>query len=210
MWNHYQKVALVQNAIIANDLDAARMAARSLADHQDAEGLPAVALPYVDSMRAAASVVADASDLTVAATATAKMGAVCGSCHVAAQNGPTFPVINPIPARADSTLADRMTMHVRAVNQMWNGLTGPSSASWDNGAAALARPAGWQAMVHRTNRNRAFADSMAQHVQALGSRAPLAAPMNRADVYGDMLATCAACHEAYRVRLPTQGGLSTN
>lgn len=207
MWNHYQHVSAVRNAVVRVDLPAAQAAARWVASHQDSTGLPAAALPYTDSIALAARLVRDAPDLYTAAAATARMGAACGSCHLAAGQGPHFvATASPLPA-ADTSLTERMALNWWAVNRMWDGLTGPSDASWSRGAIALVDVPHYQGLIQRSRGIRPVADYYAGRIRALAVRAPLTPPEERAEVYGEILSSCSGCHRAYRVRVhPEPGG----
>jgi cytochrome c5 len=82
---------------------------------------------------------------------------------------------------------------------MWEGLIAPSDAAWRAGAAALVNAplrfgAGDQA---------AQADELAAKVHQIAESARNAASdRERADVYGELLQSCALCHEFLGMRSP--------
>ncbi len=202
MWNHYQHVATVQDAVLGTNLDAARSAGRWVAEHADSAGMPAAALPYVDSMRIAGYLIANATDLDVAANATARMAYTCGACHEATGMGPVAAAIGAPPPSGDTLVGMRMDYQQWAADRLWDGIAIPSDRSWAAGAVAMSDVPRYMTHIHRAGPRTAFADSMAQRIHALGERAPLAPRSDRVTIYGEMLSTCAACHQAYRVQLP--------
>ena len=202
MWAHYQRVGAIQSAVVAGDLHIARSAAYWVARNRPTDNLPANAGPYGESMRAAARVVADAPSLDEAAMATARMGGTCGECHTALQRGPHFTAAPNAPPPSDTSLPDQMTLHLWVLSRMWDGLTGPSDASWQHGAMALNATPHYQARVARNGRDRTVADSLARRVYVLGQQAVMAGRGDRVVIYGQLLGTCADCPQHYRVRLP--------
>lgn len=201
MWTHYQRVGQIQQAIIAGQLHVAQSHAHWVARNVPAENLPASAAPYIESMRAAARAVADAPDLGDAAIATARMGSVCGTCHTATGVGPRFTVSGSAPSPSDS-IARQMTLHLWAVARMWDGLTGPSDASWTHGALGLNSTPHYQQHVARSGVSGAAADTLARRLHTLGQQAAMAGPADRVVIYGEFLGTCSSCHTQYQVRLP--------
>jgi cytochrome c553 len=202
MWAHYQRVGAVQSAVVAGDLHIAQAAAYWVARNRLTENLPEHAGPYVESMRTAARAVANAPSLDEAAIATARMGAACGACHTALQRGPHFAAGPNAPPPSDTSVADQMTLHLWVLARMWDGLTGPSDGSWTHGALALNATPRYQSHITRAVRERAIGDSLARRLYVLGQQAVMAGPGDRVVIYGELLGTCARCHQHYRVRLP--------
>lgn len=197
MWTHYQRVGAIQQAIIAGDLHIAHNNALWVARNRPAD-LPAAAASHADRMEAAAQAVANAPSLDEAATATARMGAVCGACHSALSRGPQYAHPNEAPLASD-TVHTQMTLHLWSLTRMWDGLTGPSDESWTHGALGLNTTPHYQEHIVEGG---APAERMAQQLHALGQRAAMAPAADRPDVYGRFLGTCAGCHAHFRVRLP--------
>lgn len=201
MWRHYERAGAVQVAILSGDLGNARSSATWIARHP-AHGVPGEPPAYADSMRLAARAVAGTPDLADAAMATSRMAATCGSCHVATSRGPRYTAGTAPAAGGPDDVAQRMTLHQWALGKMWDGLTGPSDAAWNQGAAALTGAPWYSQHIMRRSVPAAIADSLAFRVQSLSLAAAAAAADARARVFGELLGTCAGCHERYRVRLP--------
>ncbi len=202
MWAHYQRVGAIQFAVIAGDLNVAQAGAYWVARNQPLAELPEHAAPYMEAMRSAARAVANAPDLAEAAVATARMGGACGSCHVALQRGPRFTAGPNAPPPSDTSVPDQMALHLWVLSRMWDGITGPSDASWTHGAMALNATPHYQARLARNGRDRTVGDSLARRLYVLGQQAVMAGAGDRVVIYGELLRTCADCHQHYRVRLP--------
>jgi mono/diheme cytochrome c family protein len=193
MWSHYRAAADVQAAVVAGDLDASRKAAAWLARHEE-EGLPGEADAFAEELRRAAARAAEATTLVAAASATGRIAAACGSCHRERRPGmqPTEHV-EPPPDREDD-VALHMVRHDWAVDRLWEGLVLPSDDAWEAGWSVFsAAPLDTDKL---TFDNPEGARVLANRVHELGRRAGLQTePSLRARAYGDLLATCAACHQ---------------
>jgi mono/diheme cytochrome c family protein len=81
-------------------------------------------------------------------------------------------------------------MHVQlwAIEQLWQGLIGPSDAAWQSGAGSLQEGSG-HPRLPRAQRVRL------ERVRALGGEAGSAASgADRGRIYGRILAECGSCH----------------
>jgi hypothetical protein len=187
MQRHFADVTAVQMAVIAGDLAALREPAEWLAGHEAVEGLPGEWAPYVAAMQAAAQRAADAGTITAAAAATGEMGLACGGCHRALDEGGQFTYVDP---PEEPGTVGHMQRHKWAVDRMWEGLIAASDTEWMMGVDGLAeaalRPAGAAEDLAE----------LAERVHALGAQAGEVADVRgRALVYGQILATCADCHQ---------------
>jgi cytochrome c553 len=201
MWTHYQRVGVAQSDVILGDLDGVRGAARWLAAHADTAGLPARALPWADSLRAVARDAARAASLRDAALAVSRMGATCGSCHLASGAGPRIAVVSR-PESSAVAVTDRMLQHFWGADRLWDGLVAPSDTSWREGARALADPASYEPLLGAAGERAGDARVRAAALRALGARAIGAATQDaRAQVYGEVLATCVECHQLLGVAI---------
>lgn len=196
MFAHFMQVGAIQSAVVNGDVDATRAPARWLASHEDAD-FPADAQPALEQMRAEARVLLAQSELTDVARSVARMGMACGTCHRVTDGGPEIRLSEaPPPSNAPD---QHMARHVWALDRMWEGLIAPSDAAWRAGAAALVNAplrfgAGDQA---------AQADELAAKVHQIAESARNAASdRERADVYGELLQSCALCHEFLGMRSP--------
>jgi cytochrome c553 len=201
MWTHYQRVGAAQSSVVLGDLDGVRASARWLAGHADTAGMPPAALPWASRMQAVARDGGEAGSLQDAAFVVARMGATCGSCHVAAVAGPRIAVITQ-PESSPAAVTDRMLQHFWGADRMWDGLVAPSDTSWRAGAQALADPAAYEPLLGAVATRLDDARSLAASLRALGVRAERAASQaEREAVYGDVLAACTGCHQLLGVTI---------
>lgn len=135
---------------------------------------------------------ARASSLDAAAAGVAMMGRICGDCHASQGKGPKLvaPEVGGHYDDQPDSLDQRMVRHEWGAEQLWDGLTTPSSAAWRAGSFAIGHapvPADRQLPS-------GIVDALAE-VRTLGARAAeLVTPNDRADLYGLLLSTCADCH----------------
>lgn len=71
-------------ALLAGDLEAAKTPAYWLLRHEEVTGHPDDWQPHIESMRAAARDVTEASEIAAARTAAQRIVQSCRSCHAAA------------------------------------------------------------------------------------------------------------------------------
>jgi cytochrome c553 len=121
----------------------------------------------------------------------------CGQCHLAA--GVTAGVDDSPPPAGDGVLP-HMLRHRWMVDRLWEGLIGPSDEAWARGAAALVAEAALLPSATPHGEHRGYAvDVMSRYVHEAGEAAAEAKdPSARAKVLGDLLATCADCHDESR------------
>jgi len=199
MHEHYDAVVRIQGAVIAGSLDDTREPATWLLEHQSPAGLPARWEEYVTAMRGAARDLLNAEDLGSAAGATSRLGLACGSCHVSNNVTVEFDEDKRPSDKEDSR--SHMRRHRWAADRMWEGIIGPSNASWSRGANLLfespMNPKGLGA--------EAGDDSvlgMARRVHQLAANATTVSdPAERANIYAEFLANCATCHESLGIKL---------
>jgi mono/diheme cytochrome c family protein len=189
MQDHFAKVREIEEAIIRGDLEAAKVPARWMAEHEYVSGASGTERP-IKELRAAAESLVAAADIGHGAGAAATMVGACGSCHNAAKVEPKLPAASAGKARGEK--ARQMLEHQYAVDRMYRGLVVPVSEDWRSGAEALkAAPL----------RAKAFKEISAEiaaaeaHFQELADRA-IKAPdlVTRVSVYGSVIGSCAQCH----------------
>lgn len=199
MQDHFTQATTMRDAVIRGDLQAARAAAKVLATREIAKDLPDDWRSHVAALRSAASAGVDAPSLDAIALVVGDVANACGGCH-GALGGPKFaPGEPPGPA---SGAAAHMARHVWAESRMWEGLVGPSEASWVKGTEAFSDA------PLLTKQGDKPLDALAKRVHALGERgralvedrklsSPQASPLarQRSATYGEMLATCSQCHQ---------------
>jgi hypothetical protein len=90
-----------------------------------------------------------------------------------------------------------MTDHAWAAARLWEGLVGPSPALWSTGAGALADST---LTIVAEGGELGVGDDVAR-IKLLATRAKKAETQDaRAELYGQIMATCARCHAAIRDR----------
>ncbi len=194
MQAHFTLAVDVQRAITRGHLDAARESARALIayDAPDIEG----GAPFVADMKQAATALVAAKDLPSAGTLAAVLGRTCSRCHEATNAVIAF-AWEPQPD-PDPSLRIQMQRHQWAAARLWEGVVGPSDEMWNQGVDALAA-ADIDALVAARGVDRGDTKALAKHVHELAARAKQTTdPGARAQLYGDLLSTCAGCHQLLR------------
>lgn len=184
-----------RDAIIDGDLTVAHERANYLA-HEHFEALPERWQPWIHEMQKHAAELAMAPDVEEAAQWTASLALACGNCHWYLGKGPGYDTDEVASlASQPEDLRTRMLRHSLAADDLWMGLVRPSQGAWTRGARLLneapperpTEPGGGEV-------DAAFAAQL-NAIKALGLRAITAkTPHQRASVYGEFLARCAACH----------------
>jgi cytochrome c553 len=196
MQQHFASVMKLHEAVIRGDLKAARTEARAIADRPAPLDLPKAAAPYVVSMQQAAARAADAEELEDVAASTAAMLATCGDCHRAVG---TMPAPSLPASPAVGGVVGHMLAHKAAVDLMVQGLTVPSTSSWNQGAEQLQ-----SAPLRRSQmpKDPKLTNEILEHekrVHALADRAAAAPDVrSRIFVYSELIQSCASCHTLHR------------
>jgi cytochrome c556 len=189
---HYQKALNVHQAVVQGDLDVAKATATWIAENTVKDTLSASWRGKVPPVVDAANAIVSAEDLDAAAKATATLGQACGSCHADMSVELVAPQVG-IPPEGEDT-ASHMRRHQWAVERMWHGLIAPSDESWNAGATALAEAP--LQVVSDTKGEQKEGQGVADQVHGLAAAAAKqTVPEERAATYGELLASCAACHE---------------
>lgn len=191
MSSHFDAAAVVHTAVVHGDLTGVREPGRWLAEHSPPD-LPEGTEAYVAELQKYARRAADARNLEDAAYATGRIAQACGACHREYAGGPV-PVLPPA-ADEGPDLPAHMVRHAWAVKRMWEGLVVPSDDAWMTGAQAL------EGVPHQFEEalaeNTDEVDYLEKRCHRLGSRAQLVVGSSaRARIYGELIATCADCHE---------------
>jgi cytochrome c2 len=176
----------IQLAIAQGRLSATRDIAAWLASQETSPALVTAAY----SIERAGGVAAAASHL-------GELGRACSSCHEAARAELKPDIIEPAPRHA-ATLAEQSKRHQWAAARMWQGLLASSDEAWLEGAQLLAAtPTDVRATVRDKPNAEVF--ELAERMQAQAERA---ATLNdhdeRAEAYGELMHTCASCHDLTR------------
>jgi cytochrome c553 len=204
MGEHYEQVAVAQKALIRGNLDDIREPVNWMASHQTVLGAPEGWGPHIREMQSAATSAAAAQDLETAAFAVASMSLTCGKCHEAVGAEPSVPALGarglPPPEHIESV--PHMLRHHWAVEQMWIGIINPSEDSWNEGVEALEiSPLEPQKMTDNAEMTANVGD-WAKAVHEIGTKAAQAGDWDsRAELYGELLSTCARCHHELRLEI---------
>ena len=172
----------LQRAVVEGRLADARAGGALLSE------MPAVHTP--------AQRIAEADDLAAAGVALGQVGQACGRCH--ATSG-VHAALDPGPApAAGSSLASQMKRHAWGATRLWQGVSGPDDRAWAEGSATIAdTPIDIAQAMHDKPNVEAFelAEQLHDQAQRAGSSRDLG---GRANLYGEVMATCASCHRIMR------------
>ena len=191
MTEHFSRARGVHVAVANGDLALARESGRLLSEHESAPGLPAGSELYVTAMRTAARSVAGARTLADAAAGAAQIAQSCASCHQSYGAGPAIEIAFQ-PAAGESFGA-HMARHRWALDRLWEGIAGPSDASWVAGLRILEEQP--LDVAELADRGGSAAIALGRRLHELGSRADVGADIQeRARLFTDVLQTCVECH----------------
>ncbi|MCG6954434.1 MAG: hypothetical protein LJF04_00455 [Gemmatimonadetes bacterium] len=202
MLSHFNSVAEIRDAVVSGDVGATRSPAHWLATHQfepEEYSMPE-AQEALENVRAESRSIVDQKGIPELAGSVARLGAACGSCHTAMQAGPRLnvPSAPPTPA-AGATPEEHMNRHAWASDRLWEGLIGPSDGSWIVGAAVLTGPA--LDFGPPGSASQRVLDLQAKVTQLATSARETRGLQDRATIYGELLETCAECHDILGLRM---------
>jgi cytochrome c553 len=196
MRHHFSQVTRIHEALIRGDLKAVLAPAAELATTDAPAAFPQMAAPFVEEIRRSARRAGTAPNLRTAAASMVTLLEQCAACHQAAGVYPS----PASPRRPDLPMVvGHMLDHQRAADDMLQGLMMPSASRWIEAAdrleAATLRPAEWPQDPRLTAEARQ-ADAA---VHALAGRArSVTTARARANLYVDLVTTCASCHSLHR------------
>lgn len=190
MARHDRLAIEIRDGLVRADIDVAKQAARALS----AVAINPQAAEPAGAMRAAASRVAEAEDLSRAGRAFGELATTCSDCHARA-GAPTRVYVGSPPLPATSPSA-QMKRHAWAAEQLWIGIVFNSEPPWLAGADVLADHAIAGDELIPGKSAAAEVDARARAVQRFGSRAKETFDTSvRARMYGQLLGVCADCHQ---------------
>jgi cytochrome c553 len=187
MYNHFHAAGQIQTALIVGDLEGVREPATWLANSDQFDDLDG-SEDGVQGVRAAARRIEHATTIRQAAQAAGQLAGACAECHEAANDGPRFHQEDML--REGSTAIDHMMRHLWAMDRMWEGLISGSTENWVAGASAIADEHPEGALT-----NPAAIGELGDRLHRQASDARMAPVSRRPALYGDLIETCAACHE---------------
>lgn len=189
MEGHYTTAISAHDALIRGDLDAVRYHLLRLEGQVLPRQAPDSWGPFNQRMREAAGGISGVSEIEGAAPVMAGVVEACGVCHMTVELGdvyrrPLFP--------EGSGLEVAMRGHQWASERLWEGVTGPWDYSWNLGAQELLETDVFQRAADQRS------DSLVEQealVRGIAQSALDTADLHeRAEIYGRLLTTCAACH----------------
>jgi len=186
MASHLGDLRDIERMLLAGQLDDARTRAFLLTRQPSDDALS-------QAVEDAAAALVQAPTIPDAIRLEAKVAAACAGCHVQSPRPLLAPVAPEAPPPTPS-LKTRMARHQWAADRLWEGVVLGDERRWRQGLEVLAmRPV---AMPKGDGLARRL---QAQAIDALGAfeqRSDTYA--TRAQAYGEMLVTCAACHREQR------------
>lgn len=199
MFRHFALARDLRTFAVAGDLERLSVTAGALADEEEIEELPPGSDAYLQELRTAAGEAADATTLSDATFAVARVAATCGSCHLAndSELGSRFQTAQPYLDDPDVRHQNRLSWASRL---LWNGLVGPSERTWTTGAGALAGEDGFPepAASHIPASENAAAS---RTLREIGVQAVTADDLKtRVDLLARVWETCADCHTQAGIR----------
>lgn len=192
MHQRFDALSETRDHVIQGRLEEARASAARLADVREQQ-LPSEGWrPWLEQLDAEADRITEAQDLLGAAQGVGRLAQICGSCHAANEGGPSLEGAEGIPPQQWDE-GQNMALHRWSVDWMWLGLITPDEDAWQRGGKALDdkplvfRFEGDAPPTHRPQ--------LEQLVYVVAGLALEAAPQERGEVLGQLIATCAECHD---------------
>lgn len=190
MHESFGMLRAIELVLVRGKLEEGKQLARAIAEAPDEPGLASFAARAAD-VRARAAGVAAAATTEDALRAEARLAQACAGCHADAGVLPELADPPRIPADDGSTIT-RMARHRWATDRLWEGVVGNSDEAWRAGLDVLAQP---PLPAAELGKERTAIARQLQHLADTARRQPATdLPRDRAQEYGEILVTCAACH----------------
>jgi cytochrome c553 len=188
MHGNFDLLRAIERLLIRGKLEDAARLATAIAEVPDTPAHGSYAAHAV-LVRDRAAAVARATSVEQACKLEAKLAAACGGCHLETGGVPALRSFPSAPAD-QPTLAGRMARHRWAADRLWEGVVFGAVEPWNAGLDILAAtPIDWG---ERAKERAPLGLELAR--LAVNARKLGASIDGRATAYGQMLATCAACH----------------
>jgi cytochrome c553 len=185
MQQHDEDARLARDAAVRGDVAGLRKASARLASRLPVAGLPADWMPHQDAVKAAALRASEAQDLATGALALGELGQACSGCHAASGRGPGPSDTPPPPAGEDVEAV--MARHLWASDHLWRGMIRPDQGELD-AALAMLGDQGVPGLEGKA------ANELDAGVRRLVKAVGAATDADRGQRYGELMATCGACH----------------
>lgn len=202
MDQRFDRLTQGRDALVQGRPEQARAHLAALAADPPDPELPPDWGRWMDGMQQAAREGAASADAAGLARAVAAAANQCGGCHQALGLVANLPHPGPAPTAVsgpapsgDPGVAAHMAGHQWAADRMWAALVQPSETAWAESLQVLSQPAldTLALEVGAQEAEEVAASAYAVHeLAAVGLQDP--DPATRADLYGQVLAACAACH----------------
>lgn len=191
MQQHFGDLREVERLLVSGKLDVAKTRAFLLTKPAKDPGLAPWSTELGRVVEAARRLVA-APDLTTACHREAEVALACAECHARTQQRVMFPEPPPVPAD-EPTERTRMARHQWATDRLWEGLVSGSVGPWRQGLDVLAAtPLPYTPGTLAPKYARQLQAAASKGIAQLEDQRETLA--SRAQLYGDMLVTCASCH----------------
>lgn len=191
MHQSFDLLRAIERLLIRGQLEPARRLAAAIAAAPDAPAHGPWAAHTV-LVRDRAGALARATTVEDACAREAQLAAACAGCHVELGVAPEF-AEHPAAPPDEPTVAARMRRHRWAADRLWEGIVGGAEEPWRAGLDVLAAPPlQWAKLAP----GRAAHASKLRQLAANALSNPRLDLDARANAYGELLATCAACHTA--------------
>jgi cytochrome c553 len=195
MERHDAEATTMRTALIDGNLQGVRTAAAELGARLPIAGMADRLAARQAELKSIAGRLAAAASIDVAAQTVGELSVSCGSCHADVGIAPPPPSDPPNGEAWESEMA----RHSWAADEMWTGLV------WQNDARFRQAVEVWNAtplaQPHTADDKRFTPEVLAleDRVHDLAEQASSKIdPTRRAELYGQMLATCSACHALVR------------
>lgn len=195
MHRRYGALTSARDAVIDGDLAKVKVHAAVLLELGSETSLPDAWRPYVARVNETSQKLAAAPDLAGAALGVANVASACAECHDALDGGPKLDHRDAVPPQTWSE-GQNMPLHKWSADWLWLGLLSNDDPSWNRGAGELDKmplvPKFEQAPPNGMR-------ELEQGVYVIAGRArTVDDPTERAELYGQLLATCSQCHTQHR------------
>lgn len=193
MKDHAALGITMRDAVMRGDLEGAKRAGNALAELPIESRLSAPQKERLDGLIVAAQRARAAQDTREAAHSLAAVAASCGGCHTSF--GGPHPVPTDAPAD-EPDLQSNMLRHRWGAARLWEGLAAPSDKAWKSGAQVLSDAPFPAERLTPEKTPVPEIGNLAKSVHDLGRRAgTLEDSPARVEIYGELMTTCASCHE---------------
>ncbi len=172
MVGHFEAATYTMLTTAVGDVKRAKKHAKDLAAREE--------IPM--AIRIEATQLGKCNDLDCTTDAVAELARTCAECHVAGGVGPEPSGVENLPNLPPQK------QHAYAAMYMWIGLVTPHERAFEVGLGGAVPPVDLDSP-------QALFDELQAFEQMVGDAKQMGSWDDRADAFGQMLQTCASCHE---------------